>query len=113
MITTKKINEGQLTVELGAGLNILSWREDHPDEEMAGKSIISYADGSEDDSDLIDAVNAHVADDEWIDPSPVPVKPLTEVEKLQAKAQHLQDQLDDSVTDMLNVYDILILNGLV
>lgn len=112
MITSKKINEGQLTIEVGKGLNISSWRDDHPDEEMAGKSIISYADGSADDQHLLDVVEAHEADDDWEDPTPIPPTLPTDIEKLQTKVQHLQDQLDDGLTDTLMLWDVVINNGL-
>ena len=77
--TTKKINIDQLGHESGIDLNIIS--------EPTGETIIN---SSVDQSVLEGFVNAHTADDKWINPTPAPKEPTIE-EKLASVGLSVDD----------------------
>ena len=78
VITTKKINIDQLGHESGIDMNIIS--------ELTGETIIN---SSVDQSVLEGFVNAHKADDKWINPTPKRV--ITIEEKLASVGLSVDD----------------------
>jgi hypothetical protein len=76
--TTKKINIDQLGHESGIDMNIIS--------ELTGETIIN---SSVDQSVLEGFVNAHKADDKWINPTPKRV--ITIEEKLASVGLSVDD----------------------
>jgi hypothetical protein len=76
--TTKKINIDQLGHESGIDMNIIS--------ELTGETIIN---SSVDQSILEGFVNAHKADDKWINPTPKRV--ITIEEKLASVGLSVDD----------------------
>ena len=80
VITTKKINIDQLGYETLIDLNIIS--------EPTGKTIIE---SSVNQKELEAFINAHNADDNWVNPNPVIITEPTVEQKLASVGLNLDD----------------------
>lgn len=99
-ITTKKLNSSQLSVEMGRiGLRVVGPYED-------GSYKVKTDEATEDA--LRAAIEAHVADDAWVDPDPPPPPPEEqERQRKEARLKELRAKTSHTPTEAREYQDLL------